>query len=163
MNGMETIRTLTLGVAALALGVMAGLFFTFSNTIMPSLGRSEDRTFVEAMQKINVVIVNGRFLVFFVGALIAAGIAAALHLTTGSRRALPWLLIAFALYLAVIIITGTINIPLNNKLNAASLTDASAARDAFETVWNRWNLARTVLSFGAFIAALGGLITHLKQ
>jgi uncharacterized membrane protein len=160
---METIRTLTLGVAALTLGAMAGVFFTFSNSIMPALGRSDDRTFVEAMQKINVVIVNGRFLLFFIGALIAAAIAAALHLTAGSRRALPWLLIAFALYLAVIIITGTVNIPLNNKLSAASLADASAARDAFETVWIRWNLARTVLSFGAFIAALGGLITHLKQ
>jgi len=163
MSGMETIRALTLGVTALTLGVMAGVFFTFSNSIMPALARSDDRTFVEAMQKINVVIVNGRFLLFFVGALIAAGIAAALHLTAGSRRVLPWLVLAFALYLAVIIITGTVNIPLNNQLNAASLTNASAAREAFETIWIRWNLARTILSLGAFIAALGGLITHLKQ
>src|ERR1041384_437612 len=121
MSGMETIRALTLGVTALTLGVMAGVFFTFSNSIMPALARSDDRTFVEAMQKINVVIVNGRFLLFFVGALVAAGIAAALHLTAGSRRVLPWLVLAFALYLAVIIITGTVNIPLNNQLNAASL------------------------------------------
>ena len=163
MRTMETIRTLTLAVTTLATGVLAGLFFTFSNSIMPALGRSDDRTFVEAMQKINVAIVNGRFLLFFVGALIATAVAAALHLTGGSRRALPWLLAAFALYLAVIIISGTVNIPLNNKLAAASLTDASAAREAFETVWVRWNLARTVLSFGAFIAAVGGLITHLKQ
>ena len=163
MSGMETIRALTLGVTALTLGVMAGVFFTFSNSIMPALARSDDRTFVEAMQKINVVIVNGRFLLFFIGALIVAGIAAALHLTAGTRRALPWLLVAFALYLAVIIITGAVNIPLNNQLNAAGLTNASAAREAFETVWIRWNLVRTILSLGAFIAALGGLITHLKQ
>jgi len=160
---METIRTLTLAVTTLATGVLAGVFFTFSNSIMPALGRSDDRTFVEAMQKINVAIVNGRFLLFFIGALIATAVAAALHLTAGSRRALPWLLAAFALSLAVIIISGTVNIPLNDKLAAASLTDASAAREAFEAVWVRWNLARTALSFGAFIAAVGGLITHLKQ
>ena len=159
---METVRTLVLSASVLAIGVVAGLFFAYSNNVMPALRRSDDHTFVEAMQKINVVILNGRFYLFFIGALIATIVAAAIHVTAGSRRVLPLILVALALYLAVIIITGTVNVPLNDKL-AAGGPDLAAVRAGFEATWVRWNLARTVCSMGAFVAALGALITQLKQ
>ncbi len=164
---METIRTAILSVSLLTVGVMAGLFFAYSNSVMPALRHSDDHTFVEAMQKINVAILNGRFFLFFIGALIATIIAAAVHLGGGSRRVLPWVLVALVLYLAVIVITGTVNVPLNNKLNDAGdvnkITNLSAVRESFELVWVRWNIARTVCSIGAFVALIGALIVQLKK
>jgi len=59
---------------------------------------------------------------------------------------------ALAVYLlGVQLPTITINIPLNNELQAIdvpALDDAAKqqAREKFELRWNRWNLARTCLS-----------------
>ncbi|WP_373564207.1 MULTISPECIES: hypothetical protein [unclassified Streptomyces] len=59
---METTTGAALFLAVLATGLMAGLFAAFAYAVMPGLGRSGDRTFVEAMRNINKTILNGWFL-----------------------------------------------------------------------------------------------------
>jgi len=143
-----------LAAAVVATGLMAGLFFAFTTAVMPALRRSDDRTFTEAMTKINVDIVNGWFLLCFLGALGLSVLAALLHLTPGGRAALPWIIAGAVLYLAVIVITGTINVPLNDELaktaHAAGLTELATARHHFEDRWIAWNTARTVLNVASF-------------
>ena len=56
-------------VAILTTGLTAGLFFSFAVAVMPALAASSDRTYVEAMRKINIVIINPLFLSCFLGAL----------------------------------------------------------------------------------------------
>ena len=46
-------------------------------------------------------------------------LAAALHLGAEQRSALPWVGVAFVLYLAVIVMTLVINVPLNDANKAA--------------------------------------------
>lgn len=163
---MQFFQTAVLLAATMTTGLSAGLFFAFACSVMPGLGQASDRTFVEAMQRINVAILNPWFFVVFVGAFLLTGLAAALHLPTDGRPVLPWLVAAFVLYGAGLAITGRVNVPLNSALHAAGdpdgLRDPRAARDRFERPWIRWHLVRTV----AFVLALGcltwGLVLHAR-
>ncbi|MBB2941029.1 putative membrane protein [Actinoplanes lutulentus] len=144
-------RATILLIAVVLLGLMAGLFYAYAGSVMPGLRRADDRTVVDAMQKINIAIQNPLFLLIFLGALVATGVAAVQHDFE------PALIAAFLLYAATLLITFALNIPLNNRLAAGDLADASAVREAFLEPWIRWNTVRTVTSVAAFLAGVWAL------
>jgi uncharacterized membrane protein len=159
---MEVLQGLALVAATITTGLVAGLLFAYAVSVMPALRLVDDRTFVEVMQRINVAIINGWFLTCFVGALVFTVLAGLLHLGADSRSALPWIVAAFVLYVAALVITGRLNVPLNNALVAAGtdhIADVAAVRERFEAPWVRWNIARTVAATGA----LGCLAWALAQ
>lgn len=148
---MEQLRSAVLATATLLVGLTAGVFFAYSTSVMLALDKVDDRTFVDVMQKINTVIVNGWFMTAFLGALAGSIAALLLHLGGAHRAMLPWLVAATVLCVVTVLVTGAVNVPLNDKLAAAGLTDPAAARAAFEATWNRWNVVRTVSSAGALL------------
>ena len=137
---MEHLRTAALIVSTVAMGLAAGVFGIWANAIMPGLRNTDDRTFVGAFQAMDDAIINPLFMSVFVGALLATGLAAGLHLGADERSRLPWLLAAFLLYLAVFVITFEINVPLNDDLQAAGdpdrIRDLAAVREQFDE--ERW-------------------------
>jgi len=151
--------TATLVAATITNGLMAGLFAAYSYAVMPGLGRAGDTTFVEAMQQTNAAILNGWFGVCFGGSVVFAAVAVLLHL---GRPGLPWIVAGLVLYVAVLVITFRINVPLNDGLAAAgppaTLAAATAARAAFEDTWVRWNVVRAVCSTAAFGSLVGALV-----
>jgi uncharacterized membrane protein len=119
---------------------------------MPGLAKTDDKTFVGAFQAVDRAIVNPLFLgLGFVGALLFTLLAGLLSL---KEKALPWIAVAFVLYLVTMILTIAVNVPLNDALKAAgdpNTIDVAAARAAFnETKWRTYNLIRTVLAIGSF-------------
>jgi uncharacterized membrane protein len=140
-------------------GLMAGLFAAFSYAVMPGLGQTDDTTFVQSMQRINVAILNGWFGLGFGGALVFTAVAAGLHLGRANRSALPWIVAGLVLYAAVLVITFAVNVPLNDRLDAATV-DFAAAREAFERSWLRWNHVRSVLCTAAFGCLCWALVLH---
>ncbi len=158
----DPLRTTTLLAAAITLGLMAGLFFGFANAVMPGLRRTDDRTFVAAMQRFNASIQNGLFALVFLGALVATGWAAWLH--RGDRPVFLPVLIALGLYVVTLLITFGVNIPLNNRLDAAGdpqrVADPRAVRKAFYGPWVRWNALRTLTCMGAFGSICWALVRH---
>ncbi|MFC7446565.1 DUF1772 domain-containing protein [Rhodococcus daqingensis] len=157
----KLLQTITLLGAGVTAGLMAGLFAAFAYAVMPGLGRTDDRTFIAAMQKINVAIINGWFMICFLGALALTVTTLLLHL--GSARAtLPWIIAALVLYIAVLVITATVNVPLNNELAAAGehITNPDLVRQQFESRWVTWNIVRAVLSTAAFAALAYALVVH---
>ncbi|PTR10630.1 hypothetical protein C8R32_101160 [Nitrosospira sp. Nsp5] len=54
-------------LAVLGCGLMAGLFFVFSNSVMKVLARLHPESGIAAMQSINIVIINPLFLTVFLG------------------------------------------------------------------------------------------------
>ena len=146
--------------AVLTAGLMAGLFAAFSYAVLPGLGRAGDAVFVEAMQRINVAILNGWFGICFGGALVFSVLAAVLHLGPDRRSALPWIVAGAVLYLLVLLVTTAVSVPLNDRLAAAGATDPAAAREAFETAWVRWNVVRTVLNTAAFGCLTWAVVLH---
>ncbi|MFH8368049.1 DUF1772 domain-containing protein [Streptomyces sp. NPDC018031] len=158
-------RGAALVAATVTTGLSAGLFYAFACAVMPGLRKVGDRAFVETMQRINVAIVNGWFMISFMGALLLTGLALALHVPGGEgRRVLPWVIAALVLYLAMFVITVAVNIPLNNELDAAGdparIADPAAVRERFEAVWVRWNIVRAVLSSAAFACLTWALVLH---
>jgi len=153
-------RTISLILSLLTTGLAAGLFYTFSIAVLPGLARVGDRTFVEAMSGINKAILNGWFAIAFGGAVVFTAVAALLHLGGSHRTALVWIVAALVLYVAQLVITFTVNVPLNNELVAVNLDtdDLAAARERFEATWVRWNVVRTLLVTGAFGSLIGALL-----
>jgi uncharacterized membrane protein len=150
-------KTASLLFAVITTGLMAGLFTAFAYAIMPALGKSSDHTFVEAMQKINTSILNGWFMLCFLGAVIAGIVAAVVHFRTS---AWPWIVAGVALYVVVLAITGIGNVPLNNQLEKAGNVADAAARQHFETTWVRLNLARAIVNVVAFGCLSWALVLH---
>jgi uncharacterized membrane protein len=165
---VRSFAAVSLLLATMTSGLMAGVYASFSFSVMPGLGRSGDRTFIEAMQRINVAIVNGWFLLCFLGALVFSALALVLCLLAPGagplgRPALPWIIAGLVLYAITLVITFTFNIPLNNALDAAgppdTIGDLLSVRAAFEARWVAWNIARAVIG----VASFGSLCWALVQ
>jgi uncharacterized membrane protein len=145
---MDALQGASLLAATIAMGLMAGVFWIYSNAIMRGLGRTDDRTFVGAFQSIDRAIINPSFMATFFGALVLTGATAALNVSDGD--VLPWTVAAFLLYLAVIVITVRVNVPRNDEIKAATDNDLAAVRQRFdEARWVRWNTVRAVASTAA--------------
>lgn len=160
---MRAAATAALLAATLTTGLTAGLYAAFGYAVLPGLARAGDAVFVEAVQRVNVAILNGWFAVCFGGALVSGLAAAALHLAADRRPVLPWIAAGVLLYVATLVVTLAVNVPLNDRLAAAgdpgSVPDPAAARAAFEAAWVRWNAVRAVLA----VAATGTLAWALVQ
>ena len=146
---MFVLRVTTLIAATMTTGLAAGVFGLYQHTIMRGLARTDDRTFVGAFQAMDRAIINPWFMSSFFGALLLT--AAAAFLNPGKA----WIIAAFVLSLAVVIITLAINVPLNDALKAAGdpdrISDLAAVRERFdEARWSAWNLVRTIASTAAF-------------
>jgi len=140
-------------VALLASGLLAGLYYSYAVSVMPALGAFDDRTFIDVMNKINVVIVNPPFMLTFLGSVGFTALAGAFCLKPDARPVLIWVGIGLALNIVSLIITSTINVPLNNKLATAATSttpaDLAMLRDQFESVWVRWNVIRALANTAA--------------
>ncbi|NRQ32365.1 DUF1772 domain-containing protein [Nonomuraea sp. NN258] len=152
---MLVLRAAVLIAATMTTGLVAGVFGLYAHTVMRGLARTDDRTFVGAFQAIDRAIINPWFMTGFVGALLFTGLAAVLHLGQGVRALLPWLLVAFVLYLIGFVLTIAVNVPLNDAIKAAgepdAIADLAAVRERFdEARWAAYNLVRTITSTAAF-------------
>lgn len=157
---LHSAQAIALIAAILTSGLLAGLFYTFSCAVTPGLHRVDNHTFTTVFRAINVAIMNGWFLMTFVGAPVLTTVAAALHLPGGHRAVLPWILAALTCHIATVVVTGGISVPLNNRLDAAPTateSERAAARTQFEPRWNRWNLIRTLTSTAGFAALVAAV------
>jgi uncharacterized membrane protein len=149
MNGL---RVASLMAATMTTGLVAGVYGIYANAFMPGLAKTDDKTFVGAFTAVDRAIVNPLFLgLGFLGALLFTGLAGLLSL---KEKALPWIAVAFVLYLVSMILTMAVNVPLNDALKAAgdpATIDVAAARAAFdEAKWVTFNLVRTLLALVSF-------------
>jgi uncharacterized membrane protein len=162
---MEVLQGVCLLAATISVGLMAGVFGLYTHTIMPGLGKTDDRTFVGAFQAIDRAIINVWFLPVFMGALILTALATAFSIGEERRDALPWAVAAFVLYLVVVIVTARVNVPRNDAIKAAGdpdrIGDLAAVRREFdEARWRRWNLFRTLASTVAFGCLAWALVEY---
>ncbi|WP_019607172.1 DUF1772 domain-containing protein [Nocardiopsis sp. CNS-639] len=144
--------------AVVATGLFAGLFFAFSIAVMPGLRRSGDRAMIEAMQGINVAILNPFFAVVFIGAPVAVLACAVLYASVGATASAVWSGAALLCLVAALVSTFAVNVPRNNVLDrqgpAERIADPAAVRAAFEPVWVRWNNVRTLTSLVALLCVV---------
>lgn len=145
---------LTLMLATLLCAMVAGFVFAFAVVVMPGLRTLSDKEFLRSFQVIDGVIQKGHPLFGLVWAGSVLALVASAILGYGRLQGANWVLCiaAVAIYLlGVQLPTITINIPLNNALQARELGTLdgpalTAARQAFEPRWLRWNTVRTLLA-----------------
>ncbi len=141
-------------LAAFLCSLVAGFVFAFAFVVMPGIRSLNDREFIRAFQAMDGIIQNNQpvFVLVWVGSVVALVTAAVLGF--GQMDGTGRLLIIFAAlaYLfGVQLSTFTINVPLNNNLQALDVdavneTAQEVARRDFEPRWNRWNSSRTVFA-----------------
>jgi len=144
----------TLILATILCSLVAGFLFAFAVVVMPGIRSLNDREFIRAFQVMDRVIQNNQpiFMLVWVGSVVVLITSVVLgigQLDGGGRLLIIFATIAYLL--GVQLPTITINIPLNNKLQTLDVdtineTEQKAARENFETRWNRWNSIRAVLS-----------------
>lgn len=143
---MEFVTDALLWIAAISVGIMAGVYFTFSAFVMKSLDEIEAPAGMLAMQAINRIIVKSSFLPIFFGSTLACAVLIVLVLVEPSANGAKWILIGSALYVAgMFVVTVAGNVPLNNRLEA---TDARGSEGAdmwtlYLRRWTVWNHVRT--------------------
>jgi uncharacterized membrane protein len=133
--------TALLILAAVGSGLIGGLFFIFSNTIMNAFDRLPAAGAVAAMTSINRVILNPLFFLAFFGTALIC-----LVLLVGRLDA-PLIVVGALLYLIGSLgVTMICNVPLNDKLAKVlpAANDMEAQWRDYRQPWTRWNHVRTV-------------------
>lgn len=148
-------------LAALGSGIVAGLLFIFSNTIMRVLSEAQHPHGMTVMQGINVVIINPLFLAIFLGTAAISAIQIFYALTHWGHPTALYLLCGGLLYLATIGITAMFNIPLNNSLMTFNPADAASMQQWSEycTRWTFWNHLRTLTAIASLACWIGAAKT----
>lgn len=147
-------------LVCLGAGLVGGVFFAFSSFVMKALAALPPAAGVQAMQRINVVVLNPMFLGVFVGTAVLAGLCvvvgvvrwggagSALHVVAG----LSYVIGSFG-------VTAAFNVPRNERLAPLAPDSAEAAdywpRYVREWLW--WNHVRTVASLAAAACAAAAL------
>jgi uncharacterized membrane protein len=156
--------SIVLALTAVTTAVMAGLFYAYSFSVSPGLGRLGDAEYIRSMQHINRAILNPVFFAGFIGTLLLLPFSA--YLYYGQPLTVRfWCLLAAALVYAIGVfgITMVVNVPLNEALNAfntqsASLSELAAHRAGFEVRWNTFNNLRTLFAIIAMALVAVGCI-----
>jgi uncharacterized membrane protein len=153
---MDT-KAIILLLTTLFTGLIAGVFFTWTNAITPGIGRLDDVNYLRAFQNMNRTITNPLFYIVIIGPLLLSPLAAYFYKSSDNAIIL-WAIIGASIlyFLGVFVVTILGNIPLNNMLEKSLLTDISLEaaknlRDKFEVKWNNFHLIRTITSTASFL------------
>lgn len=160
----STLGATSLVAATITTGLLAGVYYAYATSVMPALGSFDDKTFVEVMNKISVVIVNPWFMLSFLGSIAFAIAAGAFHLRAELRPVLIWIAVGLVLNLISFFITSGVNVPLNNQLATANgahgPVDYAALRQQFEGSWVHWNVVRGLFNTAAIGTFAWALVLH---
>lgn len=154
-----------LGGGIVTTGLVSGLLYGWSVSVIPGTRRVPAEHYVDTMQHINRAIINPAFVVPFLGIPLVLGGAAAMQFRSGDHRR-GWLLVGATATYVVGVLGVTIgrNVPLNDALDAFDLDGSTIdaierRRTTYERPWNRWHYVRTLASVGSFaLAAAAALV-----
>jgi uncharacterized membrane protein len=165
---MSLLRPLSLGLATLTTGLVAGFFYAYACSVTLGTARLDDAGYIATMQAINATVRNAVFAFSFFGALVALVVALAVHLRSGWTVSTQLVALALVLYaVGGFGLTMAISVPLNEDLAEVSL-DAppetlAQARQDYEGDWNLWNGVRTAFSTAAFLALIAGPLVRVRR
>jgi uncharacterized membrane protein len=152
MFTLDDVRFALTLVAALGCGLMAGVFFAFSTSVMKALSRVQPACGIAAMQSINITIVNRWFLSVFFGTAAACLALAAWSLLRWHAPGATYLLTGGLLYpLGTVILTMVYHVPRNNGLAGVDPMgpEGAALWSRYVPAWVAGNHVRTVAALAS--------------
>lgn len=139
-------------------GLVTGLLFAFSNFVMRALADLPPDKGMLAMQRINETIINPIFLVLFLGTpILCLVIAVNSGLKIDEAGSLFLLVGAIAYLIGPFGITMLFNVPLNNLLARADVSDSDEIWPMYQKKWQRWNHIRTYIGVASVVLMAMGL------
>ena len=162
------IEIIILALAIFLTGLMAGIFFTWSNAVKPGIGKLGDIEYLRALQSMNRVILNNAFRIIFLGEIIAVALVPAFYFNLYPKNIFWLFVFTLVIYwIGVFGVTVSGNIPLNeilDKTNLESITleEIKTLRKSIELKWNNYNLIRCISSGITFILLIVSFLTLYK-
>jgi uncharacterized membrane protein len=162
------IEIIILALAIFLTGLMAGIFFTWSNAVKPGIGKLGDIEYLRALQSMNRVILNNAFRIIFLGAIIAVALVPVFYFNLYPKNIFWLFVFTLVIYwIGVFGVTVSGNIPLNeilDKTNLESITleEIKTLRKSIELKWNNYNLIRCISSGITFILLIASFLTLYK-
>ncbi|MCV9387636.1 anthrone oxygenase family protein [Reichenbachiella ulvae] len=157
-------KSISVVLALFSTGLMAGIFFTWTNAVKPGIGQLDDYIYLSSLQSMNREILNPMFYFAFILPIVSLPVSAALNYGSHGTYDFKILLLATAIYwIGAFLVTILGNIPLNEMLDAVDLEelkteDWSVMRKKIEDKWNRYNLIRTLASIASFALIIWSLL-----
>ena len=138
-------------------GLLAGVFFAFSAFVMSGLRRLPDAGGAAAMRSINVTAQRPPLMIALFGVSALCVVIIVRAIITWSQPGAAWLLAGAVLTIVGAFgVTAAINVPLNNRLDAGTVTWSE-----FLAGWDPANHARTILCLaGSALLLVGTLRRH---
>jgi len=161
------IELIILASAIFSIGLMTGVFFTWSNAVKPGIGKLGDLEYLTALQSMNRVILNIPFKVVFVFSIISVALVPVFYIDLFPKKIFWLYIFTFIIYLVGVFgVTVFANIPLNEKLDKTNLESISTKqieelRTSIELKWNNFNLIRAVCSAIIFLLLIISLILNI--
>lgn len=141
-----------LAFATIASALMGGICFAFSSFIMRSLSTLTAESAVSCMNSINREIVKSLFLpLFFLSSIVSATLLVVSDEITVKAGALIYLLGMF-------VCTVVKNVPLNNRLEATTVSNREDIWLHYLATWTRWNHVRTASCIIASLLLIYALV-----
>jgi uncharacterized membrane protein len=162
------IEIIILALAIFLTGLMAGIFFTWSNAVKPGIGKLGDIEYLRALQSMNRVILNNAFRIIFLGAIIAVALVPVFYFNLYPKNIFWLFVFTLVIYwIGVFGVTVSGNIPLNeilDKTNLESITleEIKTLRKSIELKWNNYNLIRCISSGITFILLIVSFLSLYK-
>ena len=139
-------------------GLVTGLLFAFSNFVMRALAELPSDKGMFAMQRINEMIINPVFLLLFLGTPVLCSVIAVYSVLKMSQPGSLLLLVGSLAYLiGPVVITVRFNVPLNNLLAHADVSDCDEIWPMYQLKWQRWNHVRTYIGVASVVFMAMGL------
>mgnify|MGYP001300944922 CR=1 FL=1 len=154
---LETIQTTLLIFASLSSAMLGGIYFIFSNTVMPTLKKLGSGP--EVMQVINRIIQNAGFFILFFGSFLSGIFLILLSVLGASPPGLSTI-IGSMLITSAFISTIVVNVPLNNLLDKhdKSSKEVGEIWAHYLVKWVWWNHLRTVFCSAGALCLLIELV-----
>ena len=166
-------RLLTPASVALVAGVVFsgaifGFFYAWVCSTMWGLDNADPRVAIAAMQAMNESVRNPVFFPAFFLTPAVLALASGLAFWEGRRRSAVLAGAAGLVYLlGGLVLTTTLNVPLNDALGASSIPTELAAAEAmwrhYSSTWQGYNQIRTVVSGIALTLGAAALLTFYRR
>lgn len=152
---------LTIGIATIFLGIMAGFFWTYSYNINLAMLEIDGATYAQMQSLLNENVRHPMFFLFFFGSGALSLIAVITNFS--QRRSLSFIFITGAclIYIfGIIVFTRQVNLPLNYYTESWNPASLPADWELVRRQWNSANLTRVITSGTAFVLGILALITR---
>ncbi len=139
-------------------GGIFGFFYAWVCSTMWGLDAIDPRVAIRAMQGMNASVRNGVFFPAFFLTPVVLGVTAVLLRADGQGRAARWFAAGAVVYLfGGLILTASINVPMNKALAEVSvpgnIDEARAIWTEYSSRWQVYNIIRTLFSGLALVLA----------